>query len=136
MVNLPNLKKLDVNTNKLENLNDLPDLPSLDTFDCGANEITTIAELPKLSVFRRLKTLLMLGTPLADEKGEELKLEVLIALDELSIKMVGEDEVTGEDKTAAAEEKKARKEKEEEERAEAERARLEAEENKEEEAAE
>ena len=73
---------------------------------------------------------------MADEKGEELKLEVLIALDELSIKMVGEDEVTGEDKTAAAEEKKARKEKEEEERAEAERARLEAEENKEEEAAE
>ena len=127
---MPNLKKLDVNTNKLENLNDLPDLPSLDTFDCGANEITTIAELPKLAVFRRLKELLMQGTPLADEKGDDMKLEVLIALDELSIKMVNEEEVVAEDRQTAAETKKERKEKEEEERAEAERARLEAEENK------
>ena len=98
MVNLPSLKKLDVNTNKLENLNDLPDLPSLEKFDCGANEITTIAELPKLAVFRRLKELLMQGTPLAEEKGDDMKLEVLIALDELSIKMVNEEEVVAEDR--------------------------------------
>ena len=102
LCNLPNLKKLDVNTNKLENLNDLPDLPSLERFDCGSNEITTIAELPKLAVFRRLKDLLMLGTPLADEKGDDMKLEVLIALDELSIRTVNEEEVVGEDRTAAA----------------------------------
>lgn len=105
---LPNLKTLNVNTNKLESLDDLPDLPSLEVFDIGANVIEKAGELPKLAGLRRLKTLVMAGNPWADEKGDDLKKEVLIALDELNIKMVNEDEVTAEDRNDAAEEKKTR----------------------------
>merc|ERR1712032_1482087 len=106
--NLPNLKKLEVNTNKLESLDDIPDLPALEHFDVGANLIEKAGELPKLAGLKKLKVLIMSGNPWADEKGDELKKEVLIALDELNIKTVNEDEITAEDRTEAAEEKKAR----------------------------
>merc|ERR1712151_248456 len=106
--NLPSLKKLNATTNKLESLDDLPDLPSLEVLDIGANVIEKPNELPKLSGLRRLRTLIMAGNPWADEKDDGLKKEVLIALDELNIKTVNEDEVTAEDRTEAAEEKKAR----------------------------
>ena len=105
---LPCLRKLDVNTNKLESLDDLPDLPALEHFDIGANLIEKAGELPKLGHLRKLKTLIMAGNPYADEKGDDLKKEVLIALDELNIKTVNEDEITADDRAEAAEEKKAR----------------------------
>lgn len=78
---LPCLKKLDVNSNKLENLDDIPDLPSLEHFDIGSNVIEKAGELPKLAGLKRLKVLIMAGNPWADEKGDDLKKEVLIALD-------------------------------------------------------
>ena len=105
---LPSLRKLDVNTNKLATLDDLPCLPSLEHFDVGANVIETAGELPKLAHLKKLKVFIMAGNPWADEKGDDLKKEVLIALDELNIKTVNEDEITPEDRTDAAEEKKAR----------------------------
>merc|ERR1719362_1657102 len=105
---LPCLRKLDVNTNKLESLDDIPDLPALEHFDVGANVIEKAGELPKLSGLKKLKVLIMAGNPWADEKGDDLKKEVLIALDDLHIKTVNEDEITPEDRTEAAEEKKAR----------------------------
>lgn len=105
---LPCLKKLDLNSNKLENLDDIPELPALEHFDIGANVIEKAGELPKLAGLRRLKVLIMAGNPWADEKGDDLKKEVLIALDELNIKTVNEDEISPEDRTEAAEEKKAR----------------------------
>ena len=106
--NLPSLKKLNANTNKLESLDDLPDLPALEHFDIGANVIEKAGELPKLATLRRLKVFIMAGNPWADEKGDDLKKEVLIALDDLRITTVNEDVITADDRTDAAEEKKAR----------------------------
>ena len=105
---LPCLRKLDVNTNKLESLDDIPHLPALEHFDVGANLIEKPDELPKLGGLRRLQVLIMAGNPWADEKGDDLKKEVLIALDELHIRTVNEDEITPEDRTEAAETKKER----------------------------
>ena len=50
----------------------------------------------------------MLETPLATEKGDDFKKEVLIALDCLTFTDINEEEVIGEDVEAAAEEKKER----------------------------
>ena len=50
----------------------------------------------------------MAGCPFADDKGDDFKKEVLIALDQLKIKTVNEDEVTEEDIQAAKEEKEER----------------------------
>lgn len=75
---LPCLKTLNVNTNKIESFNHLPNLPSLEVFDVGANVIEKPNELPKLARYKRLRTFVMAGNPWADEKGDDLKKEVLI----------------------------------------------------------
>lgn len=106
--NLPSLKRLEVNTNKLETLDDLPELPALERFDVGGNQIEKSTELKKLGTLLCLKHIVLAGCPFADEKGDDLKKEVLIMLDHLSIKMVNEDEITEEDITTAKEEKEER----------------------------
>lgn len=95
--NLPVLKVLSVNTNKLECLDELPSLPSLEKFDVGANPMEKLGEIKKLRNMHCLKTVVFAGCPFADEKGDDLKKEVLIALDHLKIKVVNEDEITEED---------------------------------------
>lgn len=95
--NLPALKRLDVNNNKLENLDDLPTLPALERFDFGGNPIEKLTELQKLGQLLSLKHLIMQGCPFAEEKGDDLKKEVLIQLDHLKIRIVNEDEITEED---------------------------------------
>jgi len=53
---LPKLKKLDLNTNKLESLKDAPlELPSLEHFDIGANAIASAETIQKLAGFPKLK---------------------------------------------------------------------------------
>ena len=47
----------------------------------------------------------LLETPLAEEKGDDLKKEVLILLDGLSIKKINDEEVTADDITDAKAEK-------------------------------
>ena len=103
LFNLPALKRLDFNTNKLESFNDLPVLPSLEVLDCSNNPIEKAEELPKLGQIISLNSLAMGGCPFADEKGDDFKKEVLIALDQLKIKTVNEDEVTEEDIQGAKE---------------------------------
>lgn len=76
--------------------------------DIGANLIDKAGELQKLGGLKRLRVLVMAGNPWADEKGDDLKKEVLIALDELNIKTVNEDEITAEDRNDAVEAKKER----------------------------
>jgi len=105
---LPSLKVLNVNTNKLESLDDLPVLPCLEKFDLGANPMEKLGEVKKLGGLTCLKHVIFQGCPFADEKGDDLKKEVLIALDHLKIKVVNEDEVTEEDIQAAKEEKEER----------------------------
>lgn len=77
-----------------------------------------LGEVKKLAGLKSLKHVIFTGCQFADEKGDDLKKEVLIALDRLKIKIINEDEVTEEDIQAAKEEKeerrKAQKEAEEE----------------------
>ena len=118
---LGSLKKLDVGKNKLESLSNFPVLPELEHLDASENLIEKDGEkeLENLSECSNLKTLIMAGNPWVDEKGDDFKKEVLIALDKLtSLKQINDmEEVTEEDRTEARTEK-----------AERERARLEAEE--------
>ena len=114
------LKKLDLSKNKLDALTNFPCMPALETLDLGENLIEKDgeAQLLCLKEQEQLKTLLMAGNPWVDEKGDEFKKEVLIALDMLKIKQVNDlDEVTEEDRQEAKTEKQER-----------EKARLEAEE--------
>ena len=114
------LKKLDVGKNKLETLKDFPKLPGLQHFDASENLIEKDGdkELDNLKDCRNLNTILMAGNPWVDDKGDDFKKEVLIALTHLPIKQVNDaEEVTQEDRDDAKAEK-----------AERERARIEAEE--------
>jgi hypothetical protein len=72
------------------------------------NKIADEKELVKFASLKTLKKLNMLETPLATDKGDEFKKEVLIALDCLTWTDINEEEVVGEDVEAAAEEKKER----------------------------
>lgn len=72
-------------------------MPSLQKFDLGANPMEKLGEVKKLGGLTSLKHVIFQGCPFADEKGDDLKKEVLIALDHLKIKVVNEDEITEED---------------------------------------
>jgi Leucine-rich repeat (LRR) protein len=95
--NLPSLKRLECNTNKLESFDNLPHLPSLERFDCGGNPIEKLTEIKKLGSLLSLKHIVLAGCPFADEAGDNLKKEILYHLDHLKIRMVNEDEITEED---------------------------------------
>lgn len=120
LMDLNALKKLDVSKNKLETLAEFPVLPALEWFDAAENLIEKDGEkeLANLRDCSALKTLNMAGCPWVDEKGDEFKKEVLIALDNLKVRQVNDmEEVTEEEVQEAKAEKQER-----------EKARLEAEE--------
>jgi len=126
---LGSLKKLDVGKNKLATLDKFPVLPELEHFDASENliEANGEKELENLEQCEKLTTLLMAGNPWVDEKGDDFKKEVLIALEQLNIVQVNDMEpVTSEEKadakTEKAEREKARLEAEEEARKAAEEA--------------
>ena len=73
-----------------------------------SNPITDLAEIGKLVTFRALTDLNLMETPLAEEKGDDLKKEVLILLDGLLIKKFNEEEVTAEEIADAKAEKAQR----------------------------
>ena len=107
---LPALKKLDVSKNQIASLADMPELMALEWLSLDENQIDKLDELPNLRGLESLNTLNLAGNPIAEEKGDEIKKEVLIALDNLVIKFVnGEDgEVTQEDRDDAKNEKAER----------------------------
>lgn len=78
--NMPALKKLNLTGSKLESLGDFPSFPKLEELLLDGNAVASLAELPKLGHLTSLKKLSMAGTPLAEEKGDDLKKEILIAL--------------------------------------------------------
>ena len=78
--NMTGLKKLNLNGCKIESLDSFPMLPALEELVLDGNSIASIDELPKLGHLRGLQKLSMQGTPLAEEKGDDLKKEILIAL--------------------------------------------------------
>ena len=110
MKELPNLKKLDASKNKMETIEEFPKLLALEWLSLDENLIEKADQLPHLRGLKSLQTLNMAGNPWVDEKGDDFKKEVLIALDNLVIKFVnGEDgEVTQEDRDDAKNEKEER----------------------------
>ena len=108
MKNLPKLKKLDLNMNKISRLENLPTLPALEHLDLGGNVIEkTDGDIPALAIYPTLKTLIMAANPFADALGDKLKIEVLLTL--RKIKFVGEDEINDDDRVVMKEEAKERK---------------------------
>lgn len=108
--NLPKLKKLMLQGNKIETLDHLPDLPCLEELYLDANGIAELSELKKLAPLKNLKVLSMAGNPCAE--GDNFSLEVLILLmDELPcLKMIGETPVDKEAIDGAKAERKQRAE--------------------------
>ena len=84
---LDSLKKLDISKNKLESLDNFPILPALEYFDASENRIEADGDKALISLkdCSKLKTILMAGNPWVDEKGDDFKKEVLIALDMLRV---------------------------------------------------
>lgn len=107
---LPKLKKLQLQGNKIEKLDDIPDLPELRELFLDGNGIATMEELKKLGTLKNLEVLSMAGCPIADEKGDEFKKEILILLmDELTnLKSVNESPITPEDIEEAKTERETR----------------------------
>lgn len=98
----------------------MPELPCLEHLDLSNNKIATQDCFKSLMGFTKLRVLIMVGCPLADELADRFKPEVLIAVGTAlkDIKTLNEEEVGEEDYSAAnderAERAKAKKEAEEE----------------------
>ena len=73
-----------------------------------SNPIADLNEIGKLITLKSLNELNLLETPLAEEKGDDLKKEVLILLDGLDIKKFNDEEVTAEEISDAKAEKAQR----------------------------
>lgn len=70
--------------------------------------IAKIEEIGKLISLKSLQNLNLTETPIAEEKGDDLKKEVLIVLDGLNFKVFNGEEVTAEDIADAKNEKAER----------------------------
>jgi len=77
---LPELKRLNLTGSKVDTLADFPHLPKLEELILDGNAISKVAELPNLRRLKNLREISLAGTPLAEEKGDDLRKEVLIAL--------------------------------------------------------
>ena len=91
--------------NKILTFDDVPYLPGLQSLNLHSNPIADLAEIGKLITFSALTDLNLLETPLAEEKGDDLKKEVLILLDGLNIKKINDEEISAEEITDAKAEK-------------------------------
>jgi Leucine-rich repeat (LRR) protein len=122
------LRSLNLTLNKIEKFTDVPSLPGLESLDLTQCPITDLAEIGHLMAFKNLNSLNLTETPLSEEKGDDLKKEVLILLDGLNITAFNGEEVTEDELEEAKQEKKDRIQAAEEARLEAEREAKEAEE--------
>jgi len=93
---------------KLEQIDEVPDLPNLEELHLNGCPLTKFDDIAKLLKYNKLQHLNLAETPLAEEKGEDLKKEILIVLDGLSLKTINGDEVTKDDINDAKNEKKER----------------------------
>ena len=108
MVDLPCLTNLNVSGNKMESLNGFPDLPCLKVLTLDGNPIASAGELNKLSHLKNLVELSMNECPLSEEKGDDMRKEVLISLsDDLKhLKIINGEPFTEEELQEAKEERK------------------------------
>jgi len=77
---LPSLKKLILTGSKIDSLDGFPNLPSLEELNLDGNAISKLAQLKNLTKLSNLRELSLVGTPIAEEKGDDLRKEILIAL--------------------------------------------------------
>lgn len=107
---LPCLRTLNAAKNKIDTLDKFPAFTKLVTLSLEENAIDKPGMLPHLRCLTSLKELKMNGNPWVDEKGDDFKKEVLIALDNLKVKFINgaEEEVTEEERQEAAAEKAER----------------------------
>jgi len=99
---------LNLQANKIESFDAIPHLPALKEINLQGNPITKLAEIGKLIAFSNLASINLLETPIAEEKGDDLRKEVLILLDGLKIKSFNGEEVTEEELQDAKTEKAER----------------------------
>ena len=110
MSNVPKLKKLVLKGSKIEKLDNLPQMAALEELHLDGNAIASLDEVAKLKKLRNLTTLNMGGCPIADEKGDEFKKEIIILLGEdlKKLRVVNGDALTPEEFAEAATEKENR----------------------------
>lgn len=89
----PKLKKLNLSGCKIESLDEFPRLPALEELIFDRNPLASLDEIPKINHLTSLKKLSMIESPLAEEKGDDLRSEILIALTD---KIEGFKEINGE----------------------------------------
>jgi Leucine-rich repeat (LRR) protein len=107
--NCPKLTRLSLAANpKLESIDVVPDLPALQELILTGSPISKLADLEKLKTLRNLKSLNVAETPIAEEKGDDLKKEILILLDTLNLKTINGDPITKEEVEEARNEKMER----------------------------
>lgn len=107
---MPKLKKLILKGNKIDKLDHLPDLPELEELHLDGNAIASLEEIGRLKKLRNLTTLNMAGNPIADEKGDDFKKEVIIILGDYlkKLRVVNGDTLTPEEFADAQTEKENR----------------------------
>ena len=106
--NCPKLKTLDIQKTKVESFETVPDLPSLQEINMTGCPIAKLEEIGKLITLKSLQSINLTETPIAEEKGDDLKKEVLIILDGLNFKTFNGEEVSAEDIADAKNEKAER----------------------------
>lgn len=106
--NCPKLKSLNLEKTKIETFDTVPVLPCLEEMNLTGCPIAKLEEIGKLITLKNLQSLNLTETPLAEEKGEDLKKEVLIILDGLNFKTFNGEEVSADDIADAKNEKAER----------------------------
>lgn len=107
--NCPNLTRIIAKSNpKFESIDQIPDLPGLEELDLSGCPLSKLEDIEKLKTLPSLVQLNLAETPLAEEKGDDLKKEILILLDELNLEKINGDDITAEEREEAMNEKKER----------------------------
>ncbi len=80
LTNMQSLTVLQLGKNKIVSLDGFPRLPSLEILSLTENQIADIKQLDHLKPNTKLRSLEMQENPIATEKADGFKLEVLIRL--------------------------------------------------------
>ena len=83
--------------NEIVEFDEVPDLPSLEHFNLRETKIESIAQIAKFWILGALKRLNLLQTPLAEEKADGIKKEILLAIEGHKFSFINKEEIVKED---------------------------------------